>query len=68
MSATTDFAAVGDLDIIVICVPTPVNSPKEPELTALQDAVHTLATYMEGEQLVSCIQSTLAKASHAGQD
>ena len=57
MSATTDFAAVGDLDIIVICVPTPVNSHKEPGLTALQDAVHTLATYMEGEQLV-VLQST----------
>ena len=57
VSATTDFAVVRDMDIIVICVPTPVNSHKEPELTALQDAVHTLARHMDGEQLV-VLQST----------
>ena len=55
--ASTDFAALGDMDVIVICVPTPVNKHKEPELGPLQDAVRTLTEHMHGEQLV-VLQST----------
>ena len=57
MTATTDYKAVGDMDVLIICVPTPVNKNKEPELGALNDAIHTLAEHMNGEQLV-IVQST----------
>ncbi len=57
VTATTDYAAVEDVDVIVICVPTPVNSHKEPELGPLRDAVGTMAQHMRGEQLV-VLQST----------
>ena len=57
ITATTDYGVVGDMDVIVICVPTPVNKYKEPDLVPLQDAVHTLAKNMRGEQLV-VLQST----------
>ena len=57
VSATSDFGALGDMDVIVICVPTPVNKFKEPELGPLRDAVATLAEHMRGEQLV-VLQST----------
>ena len=55
--ATADYGAVANMDVIVICVPTPVNKNKEPELGPLQDAVHNLARHMQGEQMV-VLQST----------
>ena len=57
VTATEDFGALRNMDVIVICVPTPVNKSKEPELDALRDAVSTLAKQMRGEQLV-VLQST----------
>ena len=49
--ATTDSSAVRGLDVIVICVPTPVNKNKEPELGPLRDAVHELAKHMHTSAL-----------------
>jgi len=57
ITATTDGSALGAVDVIIICVPTPVNKYKEPDLRPLQDAVHTLAKHMNGEQLI-ILQST----------
>jgi UDP-N-acetyl-D-glucosamine dehydrogenase len=57
ISATTDYDAAGPLDVVVICVPTPVTKNKEPELGPLQDAIRTLGKHMHGEQLV-VLQST----------
>src|SRR5918992_1974219 len=54
---TTDYQVVADLDVIIICVPTPVDKHKEPELGPLQDAVHNLSKYAQGEQLI-VLQST----------
>lgn len=57
ISATTDSACLEDMDVIVICVSTPINTHKEPELSSLQDAACALAKHMRGEQLV-VLQST----------
>ena len=57
VSATTDYAAVADMDVIVICVPTPVSKYREPELGPLLETVSSLAENMHGEQLV-ILQST----------
>ena len=57
ISATTDDKVVGSMDVVVICVPTPVNKYKEPDLSLLQDAVRTLAEHMNSEQLL-VLQST----------
>ena len=57
ISATTDYAAAARMDVIAICVPTPVNKHKEPELGPLEDAVQSLAQHMGGEQLF-ILQST----------
>lgn len=57
VTATDDFGELSEVDVIVICVPTPVNKAKDPELDALRDAVSTLAKHMRGEQLV-VLQST----------
>ena len=55
--ATTDYGAAQGFDVIVICVPTPVNRHKEPEFGPLQEAVHSLARHVLGEQLI-VLQST----------
>ena len=57
VAATVDHGAVGAMDVVVICVPTPINRHREPELGPLQDAVHTLSKHMVGEQLI-VLQST----------
>ena len=55
--ATTDPKVLSDMDVIVICVPTPVNEHKEPELGPLRDTLRTLVKYMRDEQLI-VLQST----------
>ena len=55
--ATTDYGSAQSMDVLVICVPTPVNKHKEPELGPLQEAVHSLARHVRGEQLI-VLQST----------
>lgn len=55
--ATSDYRVVKGLDILVICVPTPVNTHKEPELGALQSAVDNLSQHLGHRQLV-ILQST----------
>ena len=57
IAATTNYRSMGNLDVIIVCVPTPVNKHKEPELGPLEDAVHTLAKHTNGEQLI-VLQST----------
>ena len=57
ISATTSYDVISELDVIIICVPTPVDTHKEPDLAPLQDAVEQLAKHMAGEQLL-VLQST----------
>lgn len=57
VGATTDYQALGDIDIVVICVPTPIDQHKEPELGPLQDAVQALSKYLHRGQLI-VLQST----------
>jgi len=55
--ATSDYGVVKSLDILVICVPTPVDKHKEPELNALQSAVDNLSLNLGQQQLI-ILQST----------
>ena len=55
--ATTDYSIIKHLDILVICVPTPIDEHKEPELQALQDTVRELGKHLRSGQLI-ILQST----------
>ena len=57
VTATTDYGALDDIDVILVCVPTPVNKYKEPDLGPLRDALQSLSEHMPREQLV-ILQST----------
>lgn len=44
--ATRDSAVIGDADVVVICVPTPLNSAGEPDLNAVMSASRDIATHL----------------------
>jgi UDP-N-acetyl-D-glucosamine dehydrogenase len=52
LTATTDFAAIRDVDTINICVPTPLRKTKDPDLTFVVSAVNEIGRYLRRGQLV----------------
>jgi UDP-N-acetyl-D-glucosamine dehydrogenase len=52
LTATSDFAAIRDLDTINICVPTPLRKTKDPDLTFVVSAVNEIRRYLRRGQLV----------------
>ena len=57
VSATTDYVAIRGLDVVLVCVPTPITKNKEPDLTALENAISSLSANTRAGQLV-VLQST----------
>jgi UDP-N-acetyl-D-glucosamine dehydrogenase len=51
-SATTDFSKVSDASVITICVPTPLNEKREPDLTLLSSAARGIAPFVSNETLI----------------
>ena len=52
LRATTDFAAVGGLDTINICVPTPLRKTKDPDMSFVAAAVDGVAAHLHPGMLV----------------
>ena len=50
--ATTDFSEVAQASVITICVPTPLDDNREPDLTLLRSATTGVAPYVSNETLV----------------
>jgi UDP-N-acetyl-D-glucosamine dehydrogenase len=57
VSATTDYTRIKDLDVILVCVPTPITELNEPDLVPMEGAVSGLAENLGQQQLV-IFQST----------
>lgn len=55
--ASTDFAALTAADAIFICVPTPLDAQKGPDLRFVQSAAASIAEHLRAEQLI-ILQST----------
>jgi UDP-N-acetyl-D-glucosamine dehydrogenase len=51
-TATTDFSAVAQASVITICVPTPLDDKREPDLVLLRSAATGIAPYVSNETLV----------------
>ncbi len=51
-SATTDFSAIKDLDVISICVPTPLSEMHEPDISYVRSAANEAGKYLKSGQLV----------------
>jgi UDP-N-acetyl-D-glucosamine dehydrogenase len=52
ISATTSYADLASCDAVIICVPTPLTSSREPDLAYLLDAASSLAGVVHRDQLV----------------
>jgi len=50
--ATTDYSAVSQASVITICVPTPLDNKREPDLTLLRSAAIGIASYVSNGTLV----------------
>lgn len=50
--ATTDFSTVSQAAVITICVPTPLDEKREPDLELLRSAAKAIAPYVSNETLV----------------
>jgi len=56
--ATTDFTRAGEPDALIICVPTPLNAYREPDLSFVLDTTDALLPYMRPGQLLSLESTT----------
>jgi UDP-N-acetyl-D-glucosamine dehydrogenase len=50
--ATTDFTKVSQASVITLCVPTPLNDKREPDLTFLRSAATEIAPFVSNETLI----------------
>lgn len=50
--ATTDFSMVAQASVITICVPTPLDDEREPDITLLRSAATGIAPFVSNETLV----------------
>lgn len=56
--ATTDFSAVAEADAVAICVPTPLNETKEPDVTFMETATRSIVPYLHPDMLVTLESTT----------
>ncbi len=52
LKATTDFARLRDMDAILICVPTPLDAHREPDLSFVRDTAESITPHLRRGQLV----------------
>ena len=57
LQATSDFSRIPEVDVIIICVPTPLDRHHEPDLSYVRATRETILPYLREDQLV-CLEST----------
>lgn len=50
--ATNDFSKINNIDILIICVPTPINKYKEPDLNAVIQTAKIIKQYIRDDQMI----------------
>ena len=50
--ATADFARLRDMDAVLICVPTPLDERREPDLSYVQQTAEAIAPHLQRGQLI----------------
>ena len=56
-NVTTDYSKLSEVDIIMLCVPTPLTEYDQPDLKYLIRSINSILPYLKKEQLIS-IEST----------
>jgi UDP-N-acetyl-D-glucosamine dehydrogenase len=58
MSVTADFTRVSEVDAVIICVPTPLNKYREPDLSFVTDTCDMISPYLRSGQVISLESTT----------
>ena len=58
LSATIDFSRAGEVDALIICVPTPLNRHREPDLSFVTRTVESLLPSLRVGQVISLESTT----------
>src|SRR5690242_15622501 len=51
-SATSDFARLAEMDAVVICVPTPLDQRREPDLSYVEQTARSIQPHLQRGQLI----------------
>jgi UDP-N-acetyl-D-glucosamine dehydrogenase len=51
-SATSDYALISEMDAVIICVPTPLNEYREPDMSYITTTVESIAPHLRAGQLI----------------
>ncbi len=55
---TTDFSRAGEADALIICVPTPLNKYREPDLSFVLGSIDSIVPYLHSGQIISLESTT----------
>jgi len=58
LSATTDFSELKKLDTAIICVPTPLNKLKDPDVSFILNVLDELTKYVHNDMFISLESTT----------
>ena len=58
LSVTNDFSKIADVDVIIICVPTPLSKHREPDLGPVLDTGKSIFPHLQKGQMVILESST----------
>ena len=50
--ATADYGEIAEMDVVIMCVPTPLDEYHEPDLSYIRDTVRSIAPYVHEGQLI----------------
>lgn len=51
-SATTDYSSLGEMDVVIVCVPTPLGEFREPDLRYITNTAESIAPHLRAGQLI----------------
>lgn len=57
-TATTDFSRAPEVDALILCVPTPLDKHREPDLSYVIDTVESIVPHLRAGQVVSLESTT----------
>jgi UDP-N-acetyl-D-glucosamine dehydrogenase len=58
LQVTNDFKRIGEVDAVIICVPTPLSAHREPDLSYIEATLDTIVPHLREGQLVSLESTT----------
>jgi len=65
-SASTDFSRIKEVEAVIICVPTPLNKNREPNLSYVLDTGRSIAPYLKSGEADLKIEDGRSKLEEAG--